>query len=66
MELWVVEYSAAQRCFHVDLLSDALEKNRRALLDREHPDFVPIGLFEDMNSAERFADHWIEIYKIDN
>lgn len=63
MELWVVEYSAVQRCFHVDLLADALTKNRRALLNGEHPDFVPIGLFLDLDSAERFTDHWAEMYQ---
>lgn len=51
MRPWVVEYSATQRCCHVDLLEDALQKNRQAIEAQDKPDFVPIGIFPDAESA---------------
>lgn len=58
MDVFVTEYSPRQKAFHVDVLTDVIWKNRRALLDGQKPDFILLGLFGSSEEAHAFADDW--------
>ena len=57
-ELWSVEYSIKQNCFHVDLLSSILEKNQRAVLEGRNAGYQLIGICESHNAACEFIKKW--------
>ncbi|MBA2503119.1 MAG: hypothetical protein H0V27_09590 [Pyrinomonadaceae bacterium] len=58
IEMFVVEYSRSQNCFHVESVGEMLAKNRRMLLDGESifTDYIPVALFatEQEASAEYY------------
>jgi len=55
-EVWVVEWSESQQCFHVDLLDKSLETNTRNYLEGRKTDFVPIGVFATAEEATSYTE----------
>lgn len=60
MDIWVVEYSPSQNCFHVDTLDRVLETNRRTVKDGNAPGYVPLQIFLTSEDAHDFAQIWKE------
>ncbi len=49
--VWVAEYSHQQRCFHVETLAEALEKNSRGIVNGYALDFIPFAVVNDQATA---------------
>lgn len=59
-DLWVLEWSERQRCYHVDKLCNSIVKNIDSFRCRRSNDYVPIwvGSNEEVEKAsERFHAH---------
>lgn len=57
-DVWVVEYSAEQQCFHIDQFSKSLAANRRALEEGRNPGYIPIYIALSSEEAHSLADRW--------
>lgn len=55
MEIWVVEYSKTQGCFHVTTLEDSVEKNRRMYDNDANNDYQIIALADTFEEAHEIA-----------
>jgi hypothetical protein len=55
-EFKVVEYSPSQRCFHVESMLDMIRCNQRVFMGLTMTDYLPIGLFRDESSLQKFLD----------
>lgn len=55
-DLTVVEYSPSQKCLHVESALEMLQCNRRVFMGLSMTDYLPIGLFSDQGSLERFLE----------
>lgn len=57
--LFVVEYSAAQDCFHVETIEEMLNKNKETVLKKgQQTTFVPIAFFYTKWLADDFITEW--------
>lgn len=54
-ELYSVEWSESQKCFHVDCLSDIVNKNLQLFFSLIESDWVLIGVFNTHNEAHDFV-----------
>ena len=61
-ELWICEYSPAQKCFHVDTLEKSLEINRAMLRCGQVPSYIPLGVFGSSEEAGEFCRAWMEVH----
>jgi len=59
--MYFVEYSPKQKCFHVDDCETLIKGNRARVLElfavpgTYIPDYIPIGMFEDIEAANDFC-----------
>lgn len=53
--LWSLEWSFNQRCFHVERLSDCIKSNLSCLISDGHTDYVLIGIFKSDLEASAAA-----------
>ena len=60
-DMWIVEYSSDQGCFHVQRLSETLRSNMSMVLRRTSNDFLPIALAESREEANAFAYRFNEM-----
>lgn len=51
----LAEYSAKQNCFHIEPLSHAIKINKEGVLRGHATDYLPIGVFENYEDANRFC-----------
>lgn len=51
-ELWLLEWSETYQVFHIHTLREALEKNRRAYLNRHAMDWQPIAVLPDYDNLD--------------
>ncbi len=49
--LYVVEWSFTQRCFHIDDLNSSLAMNEKAFRSGCRVDFVPLGVYPTSEEA---------------
>ncbi len=52
--LYVIEWSHSQQCFHVELLSEAVECNMRAFRANRFHDYIPVAMYgckDDVTAA---------------
>lgn len=54
-EVIIAEYSLAQQSFHVQPLSYAVKVNKEGVLRGHATDYLPIGVFENYEDANRFC-----------
>jgi hypothetical protein len=58
-ELWVLEYSPSQNCFHSDTIERIAENNFRAICGIGRPEFIPdyipiaYGTYERIQQTKR-------------
>lgn len=55
MSYWTAEYSAKQDCFHVDMLERVLTMNQENALKKNSNDFIILGIFDDVDEADKFC-----------
>ena len=55
-DMWVVEFSASQAAFHIELAVEAMQNNRRRFLENPHDvhDWIPLHIGTKA-SCERVA-----------
>lgn len=53
-ELFVVEFSVNQQAFHKHTISEMLEVNIRTIFLRGKSDYLPIGIFNTSDDADKF------------
>lgn len=56
-EIYTVEYSVVQKCYHVTTLDDTLRNNIEAVERESENQFSIIGFFKDYDSASDFVDY---------
>lgn len=59
-DLWVLEWSETQRCYHRTKLCESLKKNLDSFYHRRPNDYVPIFVGSDEDTgkvSERFHAH---------
>lgn len=54
-EVWIVEYSAEQNCFHIDLLDKVISNNWRSLYLEKPISYVPIAYAGTIEEASALA-----------
>jgi hypothetical protein len=58
--MWVVEVSRTGRCFHINTLAASLKTNLANVLRAKDyaqiNDFIPVGLFENVEDAQALAN----------
>lgn len=55
MELFTLEYSVKQKCFHITDLENVCEMNLSAILNRTPTDYLIIGVFDSFERASDIA-----------
>lgn len=55
-ELWTVEWSGSQQCFHVDTLEKTLSQNLQAYAEGRVNDYQILGIVKSQADAHKFAD----------
>jgi hypothetical protein len=56
-ELFVLEWSGRQKCFHIQKLSESIKSNFiYGFLTNTSNDYAPIGVFDDVKDAHQAAD----------
>jgi hypothetical protein len=56
LNLYVLEYSPSQKCFHIDSLETAIETNLRQLKDGHPSDWALVGVTESREEAHKMID----------
>lgn len=61
-EMFVLEWSAQQKAFHIQLLDEALRANRMSFDRKRGSDWVPlfIGTYRECEVVARHNDHKLE------
>jgi hypothetical protein len=63
-EMFVLEWSPSQRCFHIQLLDEALESNRRRFSTKPHDmfDWIPmfIGTYRECEIVAQTNQHKLD------
>lgn len=62
-DIWVVEYSRQQNCFHVTTLIDSVETNRKMFKKNIGNDYQVIGLANSYEKANDLANQFKHKYK---
>lgn len=57
-DLWVCEYSPAQKAFHVTTLAVALGSNRFQMERGNFSGYIILDIFKTQEEAHRDADRW--------
>ncbi len=52
----VVEFSLAQKAFHVQTMKEMIVNNLMNVLQRKQTDYVPIAYFESRDQADKFIE----------
>lgn len=55
-ELLICEYSAKQRCFHIETLAEALQKNRRGIIGGQGLDYIPFAVTDEFDEANKLCE----------
>lgn len=55
-EIYIVEYSMNQECFHVHSAEDMIQKNMKTIMNRVPIDYIPIGVFLTKEHANEFVN----------
>jgi hypothetical protein len=58
-QIQVVEFSVSQNAYHVETMDEMLKTNLGAIENKKSIDYVPIGFFDNYESAAKFID-WHE------
>jgi len=61
--LWVAEYSASQRCFHVATLESALVANTSMVIGKNNNDYLMFWVGETCEEANAACDAMAELHK---
>jgi hypothetical protein len=56
-EIYTVEYSVVQRCYHIDTLDKTLENNLTAVCRNINNGYLIIGYFGSHEAASEFVDY---------
>lgn len=59
-ELWSVEWSEKQQCFHVDFLINVIQKNAEEYFEEGETEWMLIGVFHDAQKAHKFVEEMRE------
>ncbi|MBR3244191.1 MAG: hypothetical protein IKF90_16095 [Parasporobacterium sp.] len=62
-ELYVCEYSARQKVFHIAQLTKALQMNADGIIRGYGLDFIPFALVKDYAEADSVCDKMLELMK---
>lgn len=54
-ELWSVEWSDSQECFHIDWLKKIIGKNLECFLEQRKSDWVLLSVFNSHKEAHDFV-----------
>lgn len=65
-EIYIVEFSLSQRCFHVDTMEFVFRKNIRSVLDRTQSDWIMVGISKKYNEATDLVDVFRKELKMDD
>lgn len=57
MELWTVEWSSSQGCFHIDPLKRTLERNLMAFIEKRSNDYQILVLAKSQDEAHQLASN---------
>lgn len=55
-DLWVVEYSVSQQCFHVDTLGDSINNNQFICVNQRPVDYLIIAICDTYEQAHGFIN----------
>ncbi len=62
-ELIVVEFSLSQKCFHKHTIGQMIETNQFNMMKRKQTDYVPVGVFNTHDEADKFIAATREVIK---
>lgn len=57
MNIYTVEYSVVQHCYHIDFLEKTLQNNLQAVEENLNNGYLIIGLFKSHEAAAHFVDY---------
>lgn len=60
-ELYVLEWSQKQKCFHIETLDEMQKRNFAAFRENRNTEYIPIMLCESRKDAHKFADKFMLI-----
>lgn len=65
LEVWTVEWSEKQQCFHVDYLENTIQKGVEQFLQgSSYGDWILIGVFDKHEQAHEVVEHLRSVRKI--
>lgn len=62
-ELFVVEFSLSQRCFHKHTITQMIKTNQENMMKRRQTDYIPVGVFKSNEEADMFISKTKEVIK---
>lgn len=54
-EVFMLEWSASQKCYHISLVEDLLDINCEARMSNKALDYIPIAISDDPDELKQFA-----------
>lgn len=55
-DIWVVEYSESQKCFHVETIKEMVDRNIDLMFKSKLVDYVPLMLSPGIHEANQFIE----------